>query len=101
MLTFITFGLISLLTGMVLGQRFKILVLVPAFAISLPAVIGIGMSHYGEPGPALLLAALAVAGLQMGYLIGGAIRYALAAERASEVRSASLHDSAPARRIAQ
>jgi hypothetical protein len=101
MLTYITFALISLLLGMVLGQRFKVLALVPVIAVWLPVATGTGIVRYGEFGPTLLLAALAVAGLQIGYLAGVAIRFSLAAERTSGLRSASLHNSAPARRIAQ
>jgi hypothetical protein len=100
MLTFITFALISLLLGMVLGQRFKVLALVPVIAVSLPVAAGVGIAHYGEFGPTLLLAALAIASLQMGYLAGIAIRYSLAAGRASGLRTASLDASQPTRHAA-
>ena len=101
MLTFITFGLISLLAGMVLGQRFKVLALVPAFAISALVVIGIGTAHSEALGHTVLLAALAVASLQIGYLVGVAIRYSLAAARTSGLRTASLHASQPTRHAAR
>jgi hypothetical protein len=98
MLTFITFGLISLLAGMVLGQRFKVLVVVPAIAAWLLVAIGYGIASDGGPGPTMLLAALAVASLQIGYLSGVAIRYTLSAARASGLRSTSV--SQPTRRAA-
>jgi len=100
MLTLLTFVLISLLVGMVLGQRFKVLVLVPAIAVWLPVAIGVGIAHSEELGPTVLLAALAVASLQIGYLVGVGIRYSLAAARASGLRTASLPGSQPARRAA-
>jgi hypothetical protein len=97
MVTFITFTLISLLLGMVLGQRFKVLALVPVIAVWLPVATGTGIARYGEFGPTLLLAALAVAALQIGYLAGVVIRYSLVAARTSGLRSASLHASQPTR----
>ena len=100
MLTFITSGLICLLVGMVLGQRFKVLALAPAIAVSLVVAIGIGIAHSGELARAVLLAAVAVASLQIGYLAGVAIRYSLAAGRASGLRTASLQGSQPTEHVA-
>lgn len=101
MSTFITSGLICLLVGMVLGQRFKVLALVPAIAISLLVAIGIGIAHSGELARAVLLATLAVASLQIGYLMGVVIRYSLAATRTSGLRNASLHGSQPTEHVAR
>jgi hypothetical protein len=100
MLTFITFGLISLLVGMVLGQRFKVLAVVPAMAASLLVSIGVGIAYSEGLGRTVLLAALAVASVQIGYLVGVAIRYSLAATRTSGLRTASLHASQPTRHVA-
>jgi|HubBroStandDraft_3_1064219.scaffolds.fasta_scaffold64624_2 hypothetical protein len=100
MLTFITFALISLLAGMVLGQRFKVLAVVPAIAAWLLVAIGFGIAHSEGLGLTVLLAALAVASLQIGYLVGVAIRYSLAAARTSGLRTASVHSTQPTRRTA-
>jgi hypothetical protein len=100
MLTFVTFGLISLLTGMVLGQRFKVLAVVPAIAASLLAAIGFGIVHSEGLGRTVLLAALTVASLQIGYLVGVAIRYSLAAAGTSGLRSAASQVSQPTRHAA-
>lgn len=100
MLTFITFALISLLAGMVLGQRFKVLAVVPAIAASSMVAIGFGIAHFEGLGRTVLLAALAVASLQIGYLVGVAIRYSLAAARTSGLRTASIHASQPRRHAA-
>jgi hypothetical protein len=43
---------------------------------------------------------LAVASLQIGYLVGVAIRYSLAAARTSGLRTASVHASQPTRHAA-
>jgi hypothetical protein len=101
MLTFITFGLISLLAGMVLGQRFKVLAVVPALAASLLLATGFGIAHSEGLGRTVLLAALAVASLQIGYLVGVAIRYSLAAARTSGLRTASIHASQATRHAAR
>jgi hypothetical protein len=100
MLTFMTFGLISLLAGMVLGQRFKVLAVVPAMAASSVVAIGFGIAHSEGPGGTVLLAALAVASLQIGYLAGIAIRYALAATRTSGLHTASVDGPQPTRHAA-
>jgi hypothetical protein len=100
MLTFITFALISLLAGMVLGQRFKVLAVVPAMAVSSLVAIGFGMARSEGLGGTVLLAALAVASLQIGYLAGVAIRYSLAAARTSGLRTASVHAPQPTRHAA-
>jgi len=99
-LTFITFGLITLLAGMVLGQRFRVLAVVPAIAASLLVAIGFGIAQSEGLGRTVLLAALAVASLQIGYLLGIAIRYSLAAARTSGLRAASVHGSQPTRHAA-
>jgi len=99
-LTFITFALISLLLGMVLGQRFKVLALVPVIAVWLPVATGIGFVRYGACGPTLLLVALAIAGLQIGYLAGVVIRYSLGGAPASGLRTAPIHGSQPTRHAA-
>ena len=100
MLTFVTFGLVSLLAGMVLGQRFKVLAVVPAIAVSLLVAIGFGIAVSEGLGHTILLAALAVASLQIGYLAGIAIRYSLAAARTSGLRTASVHAPQPTRHAA-
>jgi hypothetical protein len=101
MLTFITFGLITLLAGMVLGQRFKVLAVVPAIAVSSLVAAGFGIAHSEGLGRTVLLAALAVASLQIGYLVGVAIRYSLAAARTSGLHTASIHASQPTRHAAR
>ena len=63
--------LVSLLAGMALGQRFKVIALVPAFAL---VTLASGITHPDSIGSIVLLAAVAAAGLQIGYLGGAGIR---------------------------
>lgn len=90
--------ILALLTGMVLGMRFKVLILVPAIACVLPIALGVGIVRDHAFGPATLIAVAAVASLQIGYLVGVGIRYALVAARLSGRRRATI--GALTRRIA-
>ena len=96
----ITVALLSLLTGMVLGMRFKVLILVPAFACILPIAFGFGLARDHALGSAIIVAAAALASVQIGYFACVLIRYPLAAARVSGLRSASLARPQPARRTA-
>jgi len=95
-----TLALISLLAGMVLGQRFKVLILIPATALALVFATGTGIVRADTVWSIVLMATAAAASLQIGYLVGVAIRHVLVAGRASRLRAASLMDSASARRPA-
>ena len=86
--------LICLLLGAGLGQRFKVLVLIPAMALLLPlsavAAVVRGDS-IGQAAAAVLIAAIS---LQVGYLAGIGLRH-LGAARASRPQANSLRTSAP------
>jgi len=79
--------IINLLAGMVLGQRFKVLILLPAIMIMSLAVLAIGIVR-AEP---LWWTASVAAALQVGYLLGTAIRVLLVSARAARI-----HPRAPA-----
>jgi uncharacterized membrane protein len=96
----IILALLSLLTGMVLGMRFKVLILVPAIACILPIAFGFGIVRDHGLGSAIIIAAAALASVQIGYFGGALVRYSLAAARMSGLRSASLAGSQTARRAA-
>ena|ERR1700722_10786052 len=90
----LTFVLISLLLGMVLGQRFKVLVLLPAMVIALLAstIAEIaGTDHWRT----LLISATAVVALQAGYLTGYGIRRAILAPRMNRLRGSFIGYSRP------
>jgi hypothetical protein len=79
----ITLAMISLLVGMVLGQRFKVLVLLPAIALALVLTVGGGIVRSDSTWWIVLMAATAAATLQVGYVIGVGIRHVLVAAPAS------------------
>ena len=61
------------LIGAILGLRFKVLILVPAFVTSSVAIFGTGIAHGDNPSSILLTAVLAITALQMGYTAGALI----------------------------
>ena len=89
-----TLAIISLLAGMVLGQRFKVLILVPATALALAFTVGVGIAQAEAVWSIVQMAAVTAAALQIGYLAGIGIRHGLVAARASRVRATSLAASA-------
>ena len=66
----LSLGLIGVLFGMLLGSRYRVLVLAPAFLIGCVLVFANGL-FIGATGGVILLAALTVViTLQVGYLCG-------------------------------
>ena len=65
---------ISLLVGLLLGQRFKVLILLPAIALILMLTIGTGIVRPDALWAIVVMAVGTVASLQIGYLVGIAIR---------------------------
>jgi hypothetical protein len=95
-------SIISLLVGALLGQRFKVMVLMPATAIVLVVAIGTGVTHAHTAWSIILMAAAAATSMQIGYLIGIGIHHVLAAalsSRSSPLTSPTASTSAqhPAR----
>jgi hypothetical protein len=86
--------LLTLLTGAVLGMRFKVLILVPAIGSALVIIVvgdlagGSGLFH------TLILAMLAATGLQMGYLCGALTRQTVLLARAESSRKFPLRSGA-------
>lgn len=85
---------------MVLGQRFKMLVLAPAVLLTLLLAAGIGVARAETLGTIALHAAGLIACLQCGYLLGLGIRQLSVVARAKRLRSASVVSSLPARHSA-
>jgi membrane protein DedA with SNARE-associated domain len=95
-------SMISLLVGALLGQRFKVMVLMPATAILLVLAVGIGVTHAHTAWWIVLMAAAAATSMQIGYLIGIGVRHVLAAawsRRSSRLTSPTA--SSPARQPAR
>jgi hypothetical protein len=76
-------ALIGLLIGVVLGQRFKVLVLVPGIGLSLVFAIAAGVADADGGWTIVLMVTTAIASLQIGYLAGIGIRHFGTTARAS------------------
>jgi pheromone shutdown protein TraB len=88
--------ILSLIAGMVLGQRFKVLILPPAIVLAIIAATAAGIAR-GDRGWSIVLLAVAVTVLlQIGYLIGTGIVSFIVAGRASRPRHYSTPLPAPA-----
>jgi hypothetical protein len=65
----LTLATIALLTGVLLGKRFKVLVLVPTVVLAAGAILAGSIAHH-EAGSITLAMLIAAVGLQVGYLGG-------------------------------
>jgi hypothetical protein len=86
-------ALISLLVGMVLAQRFRVLILAPLFLLTLLIALAVGMVRSDAAWSLGLTAGVTIIGLQVGYMLGIGIRHLLALGRLSRLRSVSLPNS--------
>jgi hypothetical protein len=98
-LIMMTLMLICLLLGAVLGQRFKVLVLIPATAVVLPFVAAAGVVQTDPYGQIAIAAIVASVSLQLGYLAGIALRYLMVLLRATQLNASSRSRVASARRV--
>ena len=92
----ISMSMISFLFGAALGQRFKVLVLVPAMAIVIMIALAAGGTPAQGAGWIVLMAVSASTSLQLGYFAGIGLRHFLAAPS----RGASPVAETPARHAA-
>ena len=90
----ITLSIVSFLMGATLGQRFKVMVLMPAALIIAGISIVTEIAQAQSAWAIVLMAATAVTSLQIGYFVGIGIRHVLSR------RSSSLVSPAPAARHA-
>ena len=65
--------MIILLIGAMLGMRFNVLVLLPATVLISAATLSAGIAYYNSPWSTLIIAVLAIAALQIGYLAGSVV----------------------------
>ena len=65
----------GLLTGAMLGFRFKVSVLIPAIPVGAAVIFVVGVANSDSAWLTMLAMALAVTSLQIGYLGGTAIRF--------------------------
>jgi hypothetical protein len=90
--------LICLLVGVVLGQRLRVLVLMPATVLVLVATAG--FAHAGTFWQILGAALVTATSLQIGYLVGAGIHSFLAAARIRRMHVGSLPASTSPQRVA-
>jgi hypothetical protein len=91
-------GILALLAGMVLGQRFNVLTLILANTLVLLAVVGAGAALADGARIIIVAAAVAIVCVQSGYLFGLGIRHLLLVARARRLRAAEAASSAAMRR---
>jgi membrane protein DedA with SNARE-associated domain len=82
--------LISVLFGMVLGLRFRALILVPAMAVVMAFVVAVALARAQTTGIVVLTVAASLAGLQISYFAGAIVRHWLPSARATRMRATSL-----------
>lgn len=73
--------ILSSLTGVVLGLRFKVLILVPAMVLVAAVTIGIGIAHGDGLWSLLLETVLTITALQVGYLGGTIVHFVIVGAR--------------------
>jgi hypothetical protein len=92
--------LVSLLIGTALGRRYTVLILAPAFALTLVLAIGTGLAGTGVAWSIGSTTLVVIVGLQIGYLLGSGMRHVLVHVRAGRPGSETFANSQPPRRPA-
>ena len=76
-----TFAIAAAIMGALLGLRFKVLILIPAIAVSSAAVVYAGLSYEGSTWSILLGLVVTTAAMQVGYFAGTMMGNSLASFR--------------------
>jgi hypothetical protein len=97
----ILFVVISLVAGIALGQRFKILILVPVMSLALVGTIAAGIARADNVWSIALMAIAVVTALQIGYLIGIWLRSFIVSARFAHPSPASEETRRPPTTVAQ
>jgi hypothetical protein len=82
-------ALLSLVIGVGLGTRYRVLVLLPAMVGALPLALLVGLYLYGTAGLVIFTVASTVALLQVGYLTGVVLQSRLEILRRAERTSSA------------
>jgi hypothetical protein len=90
----ILFLVISFLSGMVLGQRFRFLALIPAIIFAILATIGVGIGRAHDVWWIVLSGISVITCLQIGYIVGCGIRSFIVTAR--DARPSSSGHASPA-----
>jgi hypothetical protein len=94
-------GILALVAGMVIGQRFNVLTLIPASFLVLFAVVGAGAALADGMWIIIVAAVLTIVSLQSGYLFGLGMRHLLFVARARRLRAAEAAGSTAMRHAAR
>jgi hypothetical protein len=86
--------IVSVLTGAVLGLRFKVLVLAPVTGLLILCVPIVGLAYSLSIATIALTLGLAIAWLQLGYLGGIGARHIMVMSRAGRIRTRGPHRAA-------
>jgi hypothetical protein len=86
-------ALVSLSIGIVLARRFKVLILAPAFMLTLVLALGTGLARTDAAWSIGSTALVVIVGLQVGYLLGSAMRHVMVLVRGGRPSSASITSS--------
>jgi len=89
----LTPAIISLLVGMVLAQRFKVLILFPVIMLTVVLAVSVGIARADATWAAALTLVVVIVGLQLGFLLGIGVRHVMLLTRASRLRATSLTSS--------
>jgi hypothetical protein len=90
-------ALISLTIGIVLARNFKVLILAPAFMLTLVLAIGTVLGHTAAAWSIGSITLVIIIGLQVGYLLGSGMRHVMVLVRAGRSRSQSFANTLPQR----
>jgi hypothetical protein len=93
-------ALVSLSIGIVLARRFKVLILAPAFMLTLVLALGTGLARTDAAWSIGSTALVVIVGLQVGYLLGSVMRHVMVFVRAGRPGSTSFTSSLPPHRPA-
>ena len=81
----VSLAITSVLVGMLLGQRFRVLVLLPATALAVLVVLGNGLAAFDSASGLMLRTVGTMVSLQIGYLLGLVVHHLLTG-RAARLR---------------
>jgi hypothetical protein len=93
-------SLISVLVGIILGLRFKVLILIPLICLTIYWAAGVALRHAT---PVIVVAETAgavIASLQIGYILGVGLLWLRMLLRADRQRSVLSNSAVPRRRPA-
>ncbi len=96
----ITPAFICLFVGMLVAQRFKVLILLPIILLSLAVTIGGGIARAETPWAIVATSVLAIVAVQIGYLLGIAAHHLMVSAGGNAINSGSVPSALSRRRAA-